>query len=103
VQANTYEMDTANHTDETKWLLPVNMVDKPHQPKYSQVSTYLARYVGYGTSATAPDRPYQIAVKFSVADMFISYPRSEFFPSRIPGQKSSGLQIRIRIKEFKHF
>ncbi len=31
-----YEMDTANHTDETKWLLPAYMVDKPHQPKYSQ-------------------------------------------------------------------
>ncbi len=38
VQANTYEMDTANHTDETKWLLPAYMVDKPQQPKYSQVS-----------------------------------------------------------------
>ncbi len=39
MQANTYEMDTTNHTDETKWLLPAYVADKPHQPKYSQVST----------------------------------------------------------------
>jgi hypothetical protein len=31
-------MDMANHTDETKWLLPAYVADKPHQPKYSQVS-----------------------------------------------------------------
>ncbi len=40
MQAKKYEMDMANHTDETKWLLPAYMVDKPHQPKYSQVSKY---------------------------------------------------------------
>ena len=39
MQANTNEMDRANHTDETKWLLPAYVADKPHQPKYSQVST----------------------------------------------------------------
>jgi hypothetical protein len=33
--------------------------------------------------------------------MFIPNPGSEFFPSRIQGQKDSGSQIRIRIKEFK--
>ncbi len=38
MQANTNEMDRANHTDETKWLLPAYVADKPHQPKYSQVS-----------------------------------------------------------------
>jgi hypothetical protein len=30
-------MDRANHTDETKWLQPAYVADKPHQPKYSQV------------------------------------------------------------------
>ncbi len=38
MQANTDEMDRANHTDGTKWLLPAYVADKPHQPKYSQVS-----------------------------------------------------------------
>jgi hypothetical protein len=33
--------------------------------------------------------------------MFIPDPVSEFFPSRIQGQKYS--RIRIRIKEFKYF
>jgi hypothetical protein len=42
VQANTDEMDRANHTDETKWLLPAYVADKPHQHKYSQVSKRLA-------------------------------------------------------------
>ncbi len=41
MQANTYEMDRANHTDETKWLLHAYVADKPHQPKYSQVSNTL--------------------------------------------------------------
>jgi hypothetical protein len=31
------------------------------------------------------------------------YPGSEFFPSRIPGQKDSRIWIRIRIKEFNYF
>ena len=41
MQANTDEMDRANHADETKWLLPAYVADKPHQPKYSQVSILL--------------------------------------------------------------
>jgi hypothetical protein len=43
VQAKKYEMDMANHTDETKWLLPAYVADKPHQPKYSQVYTWDSR------------------------------------------------------------
>jgi hypothetical protein len=31
------------------------------------------------------------------------YPGSEFFPSRIQGQKDSGSRFRIRNKEFKYF
>jgi hypothetical protein len=38
VQADTNEMDMANHNDETKWLLPAYMVDRPQQLEYSQVS-----------------------------------------------------------------
>ncbi len=36
-------MDMANHTDETKWLLPAYVADKPHQPKYSP-----SKYSYYG-------------------------------------------------------
>jgi hypothetical protein len=38
-------MDQANHTDETKWLLPAYVADKPHQHKYSQVSKELRFFI----------------------------------------------------------
>jgi hypothetical protein len=38
-----------------------------------------------------------------IRDVFTPDPGSEFFPSRIPGQKDSGSRIRIRIKEFKKY
>jgi hypothetical protein len=40
-------MDRANHTDKTKWLLPAYVADKPHQPKYSQVSMDLWIHSSY--------------------------------------------------------
>jgi hypothetical protein len=39
-QADTNEMDMANHNDETKLLLPAYMVD-PQQLKYYQVSVII--------------------------------------------------------------
>jgi hypothetical protein len=38
-------MDTANQTDEMKWLLPAYMLDKPQQPKYSQVSKQVSVFI----------------------------------------------------------